>query len=297
MVARNLLVAGIARPELWVEARESATAFVTLTVEDWLKRHGRSAVERNFFTEIVLSDRADPNSWREVETMAVPRDLYITVHIDSAGYAVFGPTLRLLMKLHPRLAATFYHGFVASVEGWVRVYDYRDGLERVEQVRDWMSAEPEEQYEIPDVEGAMPAGLNLKPLGRRSLRHLAAETRGRAKVLLDGLVRLLDTADRGCRPQAGEQVWEQLQDNNPPVPALLAVFEKHDAIEGCFDEDSQTMLEAPPEPNVIIPVDGTDPSSLATAFGHLACMTETLAAASNLIERMPGNQRTDGGRE
>ena len=55
----------------------------------------------------------------------------------------------------------------------------------------------------------------------------------------------MERASQTERPVADEEVWEQLQDNNPAVPALLAVFERSDAIEGCFDEEAQTMLEAP----------------------------------------------------
>ena len=57
------------------------------------------------------------------------------------------------------------------------------------------------------------------------------------------------------------------------------------------------MLEAPPEPSVILPVNGTDAASVASAFEKLASMTQTLAAASALIELMPGNERTEGVRK
>ena len=81
------------------------------------------------------------------------------------------------------------------------------------------------------------------------------------------------------------------------MPVLLAVFERSDAIEACFDEEAQTMLEEPPEPNVIVPLNGMDSASVASAFGKLASMTQTLAAAGALIEMMPGNERTEGARK
>ncbi len=43
-----------------------------------------------------------------------------------------------------------------------------------------------------------------------------------------------------------------LADCGEALPALLAVFEKNDAIEGQFDEESQGMLEVTPEPNLVI---------------------------------------------
>jgi hypothetical protein len=117
------------------------------------------------------------------------------------------------------------------------------------------------------------------------------------KRLLQGLLTLMEDANRAARPVADEDVYEQLQDNNPAVPALLAVFERSDAIEGCFDEEAQTMLEAPPEPNVILPLNGRDTASVASAFEKLASMAQTLAGASTLIELMPGNERTEGARK
>jgi hypothetical protein len=36
--------------------------------------------------------------------------------------------------------------------------------------------------------------------------------------------------------------------DGPPLPALLIVFEAHDAVAACFDEESQHMLEGSAEP-------------------------------------------------
>jgi hypothetical protein len=189
VVARSLLEADIGRPENWPPAKGSATKFIELTLDSWLERHGRSRVERNFFLTVTLSDRVDPNSWRAEESLARPEALYISVDAESAGYAVFGPTLRLLEKAHPRLPATFYRYFMASVERWVRVYDYPDGMERVEQMREYWAEEPEAGYEVPDVEGAIPRSMKVKPLSRRALRRFCTAARGqKPKQLIRGIL-------------------------------------------------------------------------------------------------------------
>jgi hypothetical protein len=297
-VARTLIQAGIAKPERWAQAKGSATEFVRLTLDDWLDRHGLAKAERNFFLNVALTDRAGPQSWHDGDGWAGPQRLYLSVDVESAGYVVFGPTLRLLEQVHPRLPATFYQRFVGSIERWVRVYDYRDGLERVGQIKEWLADEPEAEYETPDVENAIPACAKRRPLSDRTLCRMARQARSsKRKRLLQGLLSLMERASQTERPVADEEVWEQLQDNNPAVPALLAVFERSDAIEGCFDEEAQTMLEAPPEPNVILPLNGRDAASVASAFEKLACTTQTLAAASGLIELMPGNERTEGARK
>jgi len=77
------------------------------------------------------------------------------------------------------------------------------------------------------------------------------------------------------------------------LPVLLAVFEKHDAIEGQFDEESQGMLEVTPEPNLIIRLNGEDVESVRDAFDRLAACCETLACARRLMKIMPGNERPD----
>jgi hypothetical protein len=73
-------------------------------------------------------------------------------------------------------------------------------------------------------------------------------------------------------------------------PHCLAVFERHDSIEGSFDEESQGMLEVTPEPNLIIPFQGDSATSVASAFAALAALCRVIAAASELMTLMPGNE-------
>ena len=48
------------------------------------------------------------------------------------------------------------------------------------------------------------------------------------------------------------------------------------------------MLELTPEPNVLIPFHGEDAGDTANAFRVLSVLCGTLAAASELIDIMPG---------
>ena len=61
------------------------------------------------------------------------------------------------------------------------------------------------------------------------------------------------------------------------------MFEKQDAIEGQFDEESQGMLEVSPEPNLILRLDSADEKSVRQAFDALATACETLASAARLM--------------
>jgi len=71
----------------------------------------------------------------------------------------------------------------------------------------------------------------------------------------------------------------------------LAVFAEDDAIAGCFDEEAQGMLGLTPEPNLIIPSDPTDVDNVRVAFRVLGVACDTMAAASKLIDLMPGNDK------
>ena len=198
--------------------------------------------------------------------------------------------MRLLGKAHPRLPATFFDLFTGSLNRWVRVYDYRDALERVEMLREWYEADPEgETVELPAVEAAVPACLRRAghSLKERFLRRLIPRVHNkRARALIADVVELSRMSRQGKRPDVGEPAEAQLADSNPPVPALVAVFNKHDAIEGCFDEECQGMLECPPEPNIIIPFRGNDEGSVREALRLLGVVCAVLRQAARLIALM-----------
>jgi len=49
------------------------------------------------------------------------------------------------------------------------------------------------------------------------------------------------------------------------------------------------MMEVEPEPNIIIPFDPTDTASVQRTFQTFGVACQTIAAASRLIDLMPGN--------
>lgn len=91
-------------------------------------------------------------------------------------------------------------------------------------------------------------------------------------------------------PEIGEESREALMDCNPPLPALLVSFKRQDAIVACFDEDSQTMLEAEPEPSFLAEINPADAKSVHQALDSVGALCETLAEASRLMTLLPGNE-------
>ena len=143
--------------------------------------------------------------------------------------------------------------------------------------------------ELPDVAAAIPHCLRKKwnPLKERFIERLLGTTHDRkVRALLEGLLELSAASLSAKRPGIGEFAEAQLIDANPPVPALVAVFEQHDAVEGCFDEESQGMLECPPEPNVILPLRVADADSVGEAFRLLGVICGTLRQGARLMTTM-----------
>ena len=289
-LAKTLLNLDIAVPEDWEKAKHDPTAYVGLTLARWIARHGGEAIKRRFDLTTAITSCLDDYTEREP---ASPKMLYLTVDAGSSGYVVLGATLELLERSHPRLPATFFHLFAGALNKWIRVYDYRDAQERVSMLREWIDGEPDEdQYEIPDAEGCIPPSLKRRPLGRRKQYELRAQVKGNAeKSLLKGVIELARVSEQANRPELTDEMREEMGDMNPPLPGLLAVFKSDDAIEGCFDEEAQSMMELTPEPSLIIPLSADQPRSVQVAFRTLGVACDTLAAASRLIDRIPGNDQ------
>jgi hypothetical protein len=132
-------------------------------------------------------------------------------------------------------------------------------------------------------------------LSEKALSRILPGIRNRtARRLIEQAAELDRVARQVERPVVDEEVSALLIDCGAPLPGLLAVFEPHDAIEGCFDDDAQGMYEVIPEPNLILRLNGEDEQSVREAFQVLAVLCETLACASRLMKMMPGNERLQG---
>ena len=291
-LARTFVEADVAEPDDWVAAKGNPFEFLKRALDRWLSRHGGAVIREQFFLDVPLStslDRYFAGDGRSVDASKV----FLALEPDSAGYVILGPTLRLLEDVHPRLPATFLHLFLGALNRWVRSYDYRDAFERVERLREWYESDPDaEAVELPDIDRCLPTSVKRRPLNRCTLDAMIPTIKDSAsRQLMELAVELDRLSTQGARPEVGDDTRELLIDCGEPVPALLAVFERTDAIEGCFDEDCQGMLELTPEPNLILPFDGQTEGGVRDAFATLSVVCETLSCASRLMKIMPGNER------
>lgn len=286
-LAEILVRSGVAIAEDWARSERNPIKYLQLTLQRWVSIHGGAAIDRRFDLDLVLSDRLIDYS----DGRAPEGTLYLTVDPEGAAFVLFNPTIEMLAQAHPRLPSTFFHHFVGALNRWVRVYDYRDADERVDMLRHWYEGEENaDQYELPDVEGCTPKCLEERPLSLKGLRTLrAAIADQQVNILIESLLGLYLISQKTKRPEFTEDMGEQLMDSNPPLPCLLAAFSQADAIVGCFDDEGQTAMEVTPQPNLIIPLKLSEPVSVSRGFRTLAVACETLAAASRLIDLMPGN--------
>ena len=286
-LAEILVKSDIAAPEDWERSGRDATKYLLLTLERWIRMHRGPAIDRRFDLDLTLSDRLlDYSDERGPEGT-----LYLALDPDSAAFVLLTPTIEFLEKAHRRLPAAFYRHFTEALSRWVRVYDYHDAEERVEMLREWYEGEENaDQYEIPDVEGCTPKSLKETPLNLCELKKLNEEVRdARLKALITAVLELYRISKQAKRPEFTEDMGEQLMDSNPALPCLLAAFSTGDAVVGCFDDEAETAMEVTPQPNVIIPLKLCDPGSIRKGFRTLGIVCETLAAASRLVDLMPGN--------
>ena len=289
MLAQSLVELDIAVPEDWKKAEGDPTSLTRLTLERWIKAHGGPAIRRRFLLVASISDT--PCEWTERDE-SKPNQLFLLVEPSEAscGCATFGPTLDLLEKVHPQLPVTFFNLFVGALNSWIRVYDHRDAEERAEMLQEWAAQEPDaDQYEIPDVQGSIPACMQQAALDECELAHLKAKINDPlAANLVEAAINLGCVSARAERPELGDDIGQRLSDCNPPLPCLLASFTEGDSVVGCFNEEAEGMLEVTPEPNLIIPFDPTDTESVRRTFHVFGVACETIAAVSRLIDLMPG---------
>ena len=292
MLAMALVEMEIAVPGDLQKAEHDPTSFLRITLERWIHTHGGPAIRHRFLLSAVISN--SPSEWAERdETKSNQLFLIVEPSEATCGCATFGPTLALLESIHPQLPATFFHLFVGALNLWLRVYDYRDAEDRAETLREWAAQEPDaDQYELPDVEGSIPPCMRQGALDESELAQLKDKINDPLATKLVDAVTGLDRVSRQAeRPELDDDIGQQLSDCNPALPCLLAVFAEGDSIAGCFDEDAQGMMEVEPEPNIIIPFDPTDTPSVQRTFHTFGVACQTIAAASRLIDLMPGNDQ------
>jgi hypothetical protein len=85
--------------------------------------------------------------------------------------------------------------------------------------------------------------------------------------------------------------------DGPPLPALLIVFEEHDAVAACFDEESQHMLEGSAEPAFCAVFTLDDAKQCSAAMRAAERFVLVNREVCELIEEIQALEKSDEGRD
>lgn len=295
--ATLLLETDIACAADWSGCGGNPLHFVRRTIQRFAHNHGTGAIDQAFEVSVSFSD--SPLGLIEPGEEPDGSLVFLYMEAGSCGFVNFGPVLPILERAHPRLPSTFVHLFLSGINRWFRTYDHRDADERLDNMENMYDPRDESDAEgmaaLPSREDVLPPCLKRKPLGDRALRSIlpGLAPQSNAARLMRAAQDLDSVSQRVGRIIIPPHIVEIFSDMNPPVPVLLAIFREGDAIEACFDEERQYMLELQPEPWPLLPFNATDTSSVRTAFDCLGTALDTLAAARQVLALVPGWKRLD----
>ncbi len=252
---------------------------------------------RNIEYYLQVSDVAAPDEPLEFGKLAV------SISCGGCGYLKIGPALESLESEAIGLGAAFYWTLIQSLYRVMRIYDYSDAEQYEERLKEYAEAENEEsrgQYEFPEVERALPECIRktLKDhpdhwrLNNR--RMLIRHRNGRHKKWIEHVLtiaKLARTASNTQDPSEYSGYYDEA-----PLPSLLVVFEDHDAISACFDEESQYMLEGSSEPSLCAVFSPTDQEEFSKAIRAVERFVSVNLELCLLIEEIQELEKSDEGR-
>jgi hypothetical protein len=264
--------------------------FLGRALDRFVRRHGEAEIDGAFELSVTFS--TDAHEWCESEDEPDGSRLFLYMEAYSCGFVNLGPALALCEEENPRLPVTFARRFLNSMGRHFRIYDDRDADEHISYLEE--NYDPVEDREalraLPDRNLILPACMKRQPLGSRSLKVLLSRMTPGSRIarLLKAMLELERVSETVKLPEIPEPIRDLFCDCNPPVPVLLAIYQQGDAIEASFDDESQSMQEATPEPSVLIPFDGRYPKGTEQACKCLGAVLDTLAAARRVLDLVPG---------
>jgi len=285
-------------PELWADCGEDPLLFAQRSIVNRISTETVELLERNVEYHLEVTDVVGEGS-----TGLSTGQLAITIECSGCGYLKIGSALRALESEEEGLGAAFYWTLILSLYRVMRIYDHSDAQAYEENLIECAQEDDpanRDQYEFPEVDKALPECV------RKSLKHESEHRRLEYKRLLrrhrNGRcrhwIRHLETIAKLARVRArsGERDDFDGYYDGPPLPALLIVFEEHDAVAACFDEESQHMLEGSAEPAFcsVFALDNTEQCS--TAMRAVARFIAVNREICELIEEIQALEQNNEGR-
>jgi hypothetical protein len=280
-----LVRAGLGTPKVWAECGRNALEFARSSIRNRIGSKACDLLARNIEYHLEISDTSEPDEQLEFGRLSV------SISCGGCGYLKIGAALRSLEREAEGLGAAFYWTLVQSLYRVMRVYDYGDAEQYEERLKEYAEAEDEgsrEQYEFPEVEKALPPcirktlsehGDNWKLRNRQLLlRHRIGPHREWIERVLN-LAKLGRVASNAQDPSEYGSYYDEA-----PLPSLLVIFEEHDAISACFDEEAQYMLEGSSEPAISAVFSPTNQAEVSKAIRAITRFVRVNLEVCQLME-------------
>lgn len=294
----SLVRMGLGTPELWIECGEDPLVFARRSIVNRIGVKTVELLERNVeyhleVTDVVGADSAGLSTGQ----------LAVTIHCSGCGYLKIGPALRALEAEADGLGAAFYWTLIRALHRVTRIYDHSDAQAYEENLIEYAQEDDpanRNQYEFPEVEKALPECI------RRSLNHEAKNWRFEYRRMLSRhsqgkfqpWIRHLEEIAKLSRIRTKQPLPEDFDGyyDGPPLPALLIVFEEHDAVAACFDEEGQHMLEGSSEPAFCAVFALDDAEQCSAAMRAVERFVRVNKNLCELIEAIQSWEKSDEGR-
>jgi hypothetical protein len=277
-----LVRAGLGTPKVWDHCGGNAVEFARSSIRNGIGSKCCDLLARNIEYHLEINDTAGLDDQPESGRLSV------SISCGGCGYLKIGAALQSLEREVEGLGAAFYWTLVQSLYRVMRVYDYGDAEQYQERLKEYAEAEDEgsrEQYEFPEVEKALPSCIRRTLIVNWKLRNRQLLLRHRIGPHREWIERVLNLAKLG-------RVASNAQDpseygsyyDEAPLPSLLVIFEEHDAIAACFDEEAQYMLEGSSEPAVCVVFSPTNQDEVSKAIRAITRFVHVNLEVCELME-------------
>ena len=279
---------GLGGWETWKQAQDSAIRFAQNAMASGIGKERDALLTRNVEYHLLVTNA--PERYGEDAQLGSGK-LAVQIECGGSGYLKIGPAIEAMEAEADGLGAAFYWRLTHALYKVMRLYNHDDALMYEEQMREWAAQDDEEnqgQYEFPEVEKALPECIRTTLKrdyreGKMQDRALLRRHRnGRFKDWIDRLRRIEQLARLPLK-QSREYLEEGYYDQ-PPLPCLLVCFKEQDAIVACFDEESQSMLEATSEPALCTIFSPADQAEVSNSVRIVARYIEINAELFSLVE-------------
>ena len=279
----ELGIAGTAPSEI-EKLRTSPLAYTEAALASWVNAKGGDIIDRNINYSLAIQAENEGM----LANTAMKDSLLITLEAEQCGYMVAGAALDALEAKAKGLGRAFYRVLDTSLARWMRIYDLGDARDYVDGMKQMAEGDDEaENYEFPDVEGAIPEFLrDVSSSGPTHEHNLSLLRKHEKDGKIGGWIRRLFEIHRLAQLPAAGDVRELLGAyyDQACMPSLLIVFDKQDTIEGCFDEEAQQWPEGSSEPCFAAAFVPADANQTASVFECLATFLQINRELCQLIK-------------